>query len=85
MILVFDVVGRPAVVTTCRPSSRATTSSCRIAAPSASSPTVPTSRQLAPIEATFAATLAAPPSFALRSRTVTTGTGASGESRSVSP
>ena len=38
-----------------------------------------------PIAATLAATLAAPPSAERCSRTVTTGTGASGESRSVSP
>ena len=44
-----------------------------------------TSRQRAPRAATLAATLAAPPSAAWRSRTVTTGTGASGLSRSVSP
>ena len=85
MMRVLEVVGRPATVTTCFPSSRAITSSCRMVAPSPSSPTVPTRRQLAPIEATLAATFAAPPSLACRSRTVTTGTGASGESRSVSP
>ena len=45
----------------------------------------PTSWQVAPMAATLAATLAAPPRADRCSRTVTTGTGASGESRSVSP
>ena len=85
MMRVFDVVGRPATEITKRSSSRATASSCRIAAPSVSSPTVPTRKQRAPSADTLAATLAAPPRAAWRSRTVTTGTGASGLSRSVSP
>ena len=49
MIRVLEVVGRPAIGITNRSSSRATASSCRIAAPSASSPTTPTRRQCAPM------------------------------------
>jgi hypothetical protein len=62
MIRVFVVVGRPATGITNRSSSLAMARFCRIAAPSVSSPTTPTSRQVAPMAATLAATLAAPPS-----------------------
>jgi len=51
----------------------------------ASAPTTHASSQWAPSATTFCATLAAPPSAVRRSRTRTTGTGASGEIRSTSP
>ena len=57
----------------------------RSMSPAVSSPTSATRSQRAPTATTFCATLAAPPRACFRSRTRTTGTGASGEMRSTSP
>ena len=82
---VFTVVGRSAAST-----SRAVTPAepfriWPISSPAASAPTMPISTARAPSEATFWATLPAPPSTLRRRSARSTGIGASGEMRRTSP